>query len=614
NGMLLSPTIRLVAAFDHRNIFLDPNPDPSVSFAERQRLFALPRSSWSDYDLTKLSAGGAIYDRKAKRIEVSAEAQQALDLPPGELTPDELINASLKAPVDLLWNGGIGTYVKASTESHDEVGDRVNDALRVDGSQLRFRVVGEGGNLGLTQQARIEFAGRGGRVYTDFIDNAGGVHCSDREVNLKVLLGLAEATGDLTLDERNGVVAEVVDDVVEAILYDNFLQAQILAQDVERSGHHIEDYEDLMVVLETEGSLDRANEYLPTTDEMHERAGRHEGMTAPELSVLLAYAKRTLRQWLLDSDLPDWPDFQDVVIDYFPPKVAARFGHLVPSHPLRRELVATIVANRVVNSKGVTFVTRLMAETGAAAATIVRAYHIARAVVDARERWRDVEALVGHIPMQLARELMNGIDDLVEAVARWYLVNPGADIMSSVIAQAKPAFDELAATMAQSGPSKWRSQRDAAVADWVAQGVPSEVAHRHVFQEDLIHAPDIIEVARSTNRPVREVADLFLLAGPAFELDWLEAQVATLPLANRWQRRATQTVDDDLVLLRRQLAERILTETTTHEPQEALESYLLARTHEVGRLTRFMRSLAADGITDIAPVVVAIRQIRNLAR
>ncbi|NNF63204.1 MAG: NAD-glutamate dehydrogenase [Acidimicrobiia bacterium] len=614
NGMLLSPTIRLVAAFDHRNIFLDPNPDPSVSFAERQRLFALPRSSWSDYDLTKLSAGGAIYDRKAKRIEVSAEAQQALDLPPGELTPDELINAILKAPVDLLWNGGIGTYVKASTESHDEVGDRVNDALRVDGSQLRFRVVGEGGNLGLTQQARIEFAGRGGRVYTDFIDNAGGVHCSDREVNLKVLLGLAEATGDLTLDERNGVVAEVVDDVVEAILYDNFLQAQILAQDVERSGHHIEDYEDLMVVLETEGSLDRANEYLPTTDEMHERAGRHEGMTAPELSVLLAYAKRTLRQWLLDSDLPDWPDFQDVVVDYFPPKVAARFGHLVPSHPLRRELVATIVANRVVNSKGVTFVTRLMAETGAAAATIVRAYHIARAVVDARERWRDVEALVGHIPMQLARELMNGIDDLVEAVARWYLVNPGADIMSSVIAQAKPAFDELAATMAQSGPSKWRSQRDAAVADWVAQGVPSEVAHRHVFQEDLIHAPDIIEVARSTNRPVREVADLFLLAGPAFELDWLEAQVATLPLANRWQRRATQTVDDDLVLLRRQLAERILTETTTHEPQEALESYLLARTHEVGRLTRFMRSLAADGITDIAPVVVAIRQIRNLAR
>ncbi len=612
NGMLLSPLLRLVAAFDHRHIFIDPNPDPTTSFAERQRLFAQPGSCWGDYDASLISAGGGVYPRSAKRIELSEEACRALDVEARELTPDEVIRAILRAPVDLFWNGGIGTFVKASTEGNEQVGDRANDARRVNATQLRCKVVGEGGNLGLTQPARIEFARGGGRVFTDFIDNAGGVHCSDREVNLKILLGLAEARGELSREERDHLVEEVVDDVVAAILYDNFLQAQILAQDVDRSAAHIEDYEELMLALEGEGTLDRANEHLPDADAMYERARTGEGMTAPELSVLLAYAKRSLRRWLLESDLPDWPGFAGVVDDYFPEKVATRFVHLIPEHPLRRELVATIVANRVVNSEGVTSVTRLRSETGATADQVVRAYHIARNVTDAAERWHDVEQLVGELPTEVVRELLAGIDELVESVARWYLANPGTDIMSEVIKAAKPAFQELSTTITESGPAQWREAREAVVTRWTDRGVPREIARRHVYQEELIHAPDIIEVARVSGRSVRHVADLFMLSGPAFELDWLEAQVEAIPTGNRLQRRAIQTVEDDLVRLRRQLVESILADSDAIDPQAALEHYLVARTNELGQLVRLMRALTAEGVTDLAPVIVAMRQIRDL--
>ncbi len=612
NGMLLSPMIRLIAAFDHRHVFIDPDPDPAVSHAERRRLFELPRSSWEDYDPELISEGGGVYSRKAKRIDLSDAARAALGIEAVSLTPDEVIHAILAAPVDLLWNGGIGTYVKASNETHEQVGDRVNDVVRVDATQLRCSVVGEGGNLGLTQLARVEFAVGGGRVFTDFIDNAGGVHCSDREVNLKILLGLAEAQGELDRDGRDALVDEVVDDVVDAILYDNFLQAQILSQDVDRSLESIDAYEDLMSILEGEGMLDRSIEKLPSTEDIKERARSGLGMTAPELSVLLAYAKRSLRSWLLISDLPDWQDFAATTDSYFPPKVLERFGQLAPLHPLRRELIATIVANRVINSEGATFVTRLMVETGAAPEQIVRAYHIARGVTHAGERWAAVEALVGTVPADVIRELMRGVDDLVESVARWYLTRPSTIRMSEVIAEAEPAFDELSGSMIEHAPPQWKDERDKLVTRWTEMGVPQDIAIRHVYQDELVHAPDIIETAKNTARSVRDVSDVFLLAGSAFEIDWLEAQVEELPMASRWQRRAAQTVQDDLATLRRELAERILLAAPSDDPHTALEHYLVVRTHELGRLTRFMRSLAADGVSDVAAVIVAIRQIRQL--
>jgi glutamate dehydrogenase len=614
NGMQLSPHIRLLAAFDHRSIFIDPDPDPEASFAERLRLFAMERSSWDDYETSLISKGGGVYSRAAKSVELSDEAQTALGIQLRSGTPDEVIRAILASKVDLLWNGGIGTYAKATRETHEEVGDRVNDGLRVNAADLRCRVVGEGGNLGMTQRARIEFAERGGRVNTDFIDNAGGVHCSDREVNLKILLGLAEARGEIDRAGRDRLVTEVVDDVVEAILYENFLQAMIIAQEADGSTRRLEAYEDLMLLLEDQGALDRRIENLPSSDDMNERARSGVGMTSPEISVLIAYAKRSLRDWLLESDRPEGLMTLEDVRAYFPRRVGEQFGHLIEHHPLRRELAATIVANRVVDSEGPTFVSRLMAETGASAGRVVRAYRIARAVTGAGDRWDAIESLMGAMPLDVARTLMRGVDELVESVARWHLANPASSTADEIIARDGGAFAELAATIADIGPEQWRRARAASVSTWTDRGVPMELAVRHVFQGDLIHAPDIITVARDTGRSVHDVAELFLLLGPAFEIDWLEDQIEALPAATRWHRRAIQTVEDDLVLVRRQLSERILAETEPSlTPAAALEHYLVDRVHALGRLTRFMRALAVDGVDDIAPVVVAIRQIRALA-
>ncbi len=419
NGMRLSPTIRLIAAFDHRHVFIDPTPDAASSAAERQRLYDLPGSSWDDYDRSLISAGGGVYPRSAKAIELSPEARAALGIEATAPTPAECIRAILQAPVDLLWNGGIGTYVKASFETHADVGDRANDAVRVDASSLRCRVVGEGGNLGFTQLGRIELARTGGRINTDAIDNSGGVDSSDHEVNLKILVGLAVARGDLTRKQRDVLLQEVTEDVVQHVLYTNYQQAQILSQ-VEglALSRGLEAYEDLMQGLEAEGILERAIEFLPSTDEMAERSRNGVGMARPELCVLMAYAKRSIKDGVLASTLPSDPYLDGELSRYFPDRIIERFGYLVPEHPLRRELVAMIVANEVVNAQGITFVSRLATETGADPADVVRAFWIAREVTGATPRWQAIEALDGHVDPSVQVELMNGADAVVEGVAR----------------------------------------------------------------------------------------------------------------------------------------------------------------------------------------------------
>ncbi len=613
NGMLYSPKLRLVAAFDHRDIFIDPDPDAALAFAERRRLFDLPRSSWQDYDPALISAGGGVWSRESKLIEISAEAAPVLGLDgPTRLTPDEVIQAILRSPVDLLWNGGIGTYVKATHETHEQVGDRVNDAVRVDAIEMRCKVVGEGGNLGLTQPGRIEFATKGGRINTDFIDNSGGVNCSDREVNLKILLGLAEERGELDRRGRDELIASVSDDVVRAILYDNFLQAQILAQAAAKSRIRLDAHEDLMMVLESKGLLVRHIERLPSSEEMGERTRAGLGLTSPELAVLLAYAKRQLRDWLLASDLPDSGEFDSELFDYFPAPVVERFGHLIPEHPLRRELIATLLANQVVNAEGITFVTRLMVDTASSPARVVRAYHIARSVTDATERWAQVEELSGTLPAEVERELLGGIDRLVEAVTRWHLNTSPTEALDRVVEPTQAAFRELAASIEHLGPSGWGEEREALIEEWIARGVPGDIARRHVYADELVHAPDIIDLAHRTGYSLAHVARIFLGVGPAFQINWLEDELARVPASNRWQRGATQAVADDVVTLRRQLAERVLVETGTLPADEALATYVEARTPVRERLTRMLRSLSLDGVDDISGLVVAIRQIRSL--
>jgi glutamate dehydrogenase len=612
NGMLLSDQICLVAAFDHRHVFVDPNPNPAVGLAERRRLFHLGGSSWDDYDRDKLSPGGGVWPRSAKAIPLSPEMRGALGVEGNRLTPDEVISAILCAPVDLLWNGGIGTYVKATGEDDEDVGDRVNDGLRVNGADLRCRVVGEGGNLGFTQLGRTEYALRGGRINTDFIDNSAGVDCSDHEVNLKILLGLAIRRGLLTLDGRNDLLKEVEEDVVRHVLYDNFLQAQILSQEAQLSAGRMEAYEELMQALEVDGMLDRRLEALPSTDELAERRRAGRGMARPELAVLLAYAKQSLANAILASSLPDSGYLERDARAYFPPAVIEHFGDLVPEHPLRRELVATLVANDVVNSQGITFVSRLAAETGAEAADVVRAYRIARDVTAAVERWESIEALVGAVAPQILDELMAGVDHLVEVVARWYLGHT-PDRLGRAIESDRAPFAEFAEVAPAVASETWRHDREREAWRLMDAGVPEHVARRHAFQSILVHGPAVIDVARETGRSIGEVARTFSLIGEAVYVDWLEARLAAVPASSRWHRWAIQTTWEDLSLVRRELAERVLVGADGRDVDEAIGHFLAERAETFDRLARFMRALALEDANDVAAMTVALRKVRAVA-
>jgi glutamate dehydrogenase len=612
NGMLLSDQICLVAAFDHRHVFVDPNPNPALGFAERTRLFGLPSSTWDDYDRSAISAGGGVWPRTAKHIPLSPEARLALGADGEFLTPDELISAILRAPVDLLWNGGIGTYVKSVRESHQDVGDRVNDALRVDGAELRCRVVAEGGNLGFTQRGRIEYAQTGGRINADFVDNSAGVDCSDHEVNLKILMGTAIRRGDLSLEDRNGLLHEVEQDVVQHVLYDNFLQAQILSQEAELSAARMEAFEDLMQSLEGEGSLDRELEALPNGEEMAERRRVGRGLVRPELAVLLAYAKQSLANALLRSSLPDSQYLEQDLRGYFPPLVVERFGHLLPEHPLRRELIATIVANDVVNSQGITFVTRLVAETGAEASDVVRAYRIARDVTGAVQRWEAIEGLVGQLEPAVLDELLAGVDRLVELVSRWYLVNAPGQLGRAIDAAQGP-FQLLAEVLPTVVSSQWRHDRERVAWQLMDRGVPEGTAMRHAFQPALVHGPNVIAVSAQTGLPIDDVARAFFLIGEAVYVDWLESRLGGVVTSNRWHRWALQAVEDDLLLVRGQMAERVLSESPGAPVEDAVAAFLEARAEAFSRLARFMRALAVEEVSDLAAVTVAVRQIRSLA-
>jgi glutamate dehydrogenase len=612
NGMLLSNQLCLMAAFDHRHVFLDPTPNPAVGSAERRRLFELPGSSWDDYDRSKISAGGGVFPRTMKSISISAETRLALGIQDEELEPDRLIGAILCAPVDLLFNGGIGTYVKGTSESHADAGDRVNDGVRVNGADLRARVVAEGGNLGFTQRGRIEYALGGGRINTDFIDNSAGVDCSDHEVNLKILFGLAMAQGHLTLEERNALLHDIEPDVVGHVLYDNFLQAQVLSQEVDTSPHRMEAFEDLMQTLEGQGILDRALEALPGPEEMAERRRAGKGMARPELAVLLAYSKQSLMDSLLASSLPDSQYLEQDLRAYFPSRVVERFGSILNDHPLRRELIATLVANDVVNSQGITFVSRLVAETGADAGDVVRAYRIARDVTGAVERWVEIESLAGSLDPALLDELMAGVDRLVEVSARWYLQHAVGQLGRAVEAHREP-FHRFAELLPSVAPEEWRVQRDREAWRLADRGAPEPLARRHVVLPFLVHGPDVVAVSTETGRSIEDVTRAFFLVGDAAYIDWLEERLAGVPATTRWHRWAVQAVEDDLRSARRRLAERVLLHAEGGSVEEGMRVFAMEHDDPTKRLARFMRGLALEEVSDLAAVTVAVRQIRALA-
>ncbi|HEU4664209.1 MAG TPA: NAD-glutamate dehydrogenase domain-containing protein [Dokdonella sp.] len=561
NGMLLSRHIRLVAAFDHRHIFLDPNPDAAISFKERERLFALPRSSWDDYDKSLISAGGGVFARGAKTIPLSPEACRVLGIAEGtaQLTPTELMSAILKAPVDLLWNGGIGTYVKAESETNSDVGDRANNALRINGRDLRCRVVGEGGNLGLTQRGRIEAAQNGVLLNTDFIDNSAGVDTSDHEVNIKILLNDAVQRGELTLDQRNVQLAAMTEEVERLVLADNYRQNQAITVMEHMSVHRLGSNAHFIRTLEAEGVLDRQIEFLPSDAELAERKVRHQGLTRPELSVLLSYSKIKLYQQLLDSDVPEDPFLSKELVRYFPEPLREGYAAHMQRHRLKREIIATVVTNSMVNRMDATFVLRMQEDTGQSPASIAKAYSAVREIVDARGIWADIEALDGRVGETVQIDALLKLWDVLRNLTRWLLNQRGASLdIADIVERYTPGVAELSAALPHVLTSNGRADYEVDVEKWQGLDIPEALAQRLAKVAELNSAFDIVEIALEAGQAVERVASVFFELGQALDIDGLRRQIENLPVESRWHAQARGSLRDELASQHRALARQVL--------------------------------------------------------
>ncbi|MFG0379718.1 NAD-glutamate dehydrogenase [Pseudomonas sp. zbq_18] len=616
NGLLLSDKLRLVAAFNHLHIFIDPNPDAAKSFAERKRLFDLPRSSWADYDAKLISEGGGIFLRSAKSIAISPQMKERFDISADKLAPTELLNALLKAPVDLLWNGGIGTYVKSSKESHADVGDKANDGLRVNGNELRARVVGEGGNLGMTQLGRVEYGLNGGASNTDFIDNAGGVDCSDHEVNIKILLGEIVAAGDMTGKQRNKLLADMTDDVGNLVLGNNYKQTQALSLAERRARERVAEYKRLMAALEGAGKLDRALEFLPTDDELNERAANGRGLTRPELSVLISYSKIDLKEALLKSRVPDDDYLAREMQTAFPARLAQKFGEAMERHRLKREIVSTQIANDLVNHMGITFVQRLKESTGMSAANVAGAYVIVRDVFRLPHWWQQIEALDYQVPAELQLQLMDELMRLGRRATRWFLRSRRDDLDAARdVGHFAPRVAELAGRLDELLEGPAREQWLARYQSYVEAGAPEELARVVAGTSHLYTLLPIIEAADVTGKSASEVATAYFAVGDALELSWYLQQVTSLPVDNNWQALAREAFRDDLDGQQRAITIAVLQMADgPQDIEQRVAVWLEQHRTLVKRWLAMLAELRGATGTDYAMYAVANRELMDLAQ
>ena len=610
NGMLLSQHIRLVAAFDHRHVFLDPNPDPAVAHAERRRLFELPRSSWADYDSQLISVGGGSYSRQLKAIEITPEVRDVLglDASVSAMRPDDLISAILRAPVDLLWNGGIGTYVKASTETHADVGDRANDSLRVNGSELRARIVGEGGNLGLTQLARVEYAINGGLIYTDAIDNSAGVDCSDHEVNIKILLDQLVNDGELTVKQRNDLLVEMTDEVARLVLDDN--RAQTLALMIARtqSLSMINVHARYLDTLEAEGYLDRHIEFLPSDKQIAERQSAGSGLRAPEFAVMIAYTKNANVTEMLDSDLPDEPALERDLMEYFPIEVRERFPDAIRSHRLRREIIATSVVNNMVNLAGISFDHRMTEDSGASVSDVARAFLASREIFGFADIWHRIDALGSSIDLDTQIALFLEARRMTELGTVWLLrhrrppldIADAIDAFSAGMAFLSDSLDEVVRGRVAIDIDRAREAR-------VAAGVPLDLAACSVRWPWLHSGFDIVEIAHTEARNVADSATSYWATFDAFDVGWLWDGVSNLPRSDRWQEQARSALRDDLMTV---LAD--LTRNVMRSADGSATSWIEANERAVGRALAIHTEIRRSESFDLTTLSVALRQLRNL--
>jgi glutamate dehydrogenase len=617
NGMLLSRHIRLVAAFDHRHVFLDPDPDAENSFAERERLFGLPRSGWTDYDTGLISAGGGVYPRTVKSITISAEVSQALGLPPGitALTPSELIHHILLAPVDLLWNGGVGTFVKASGESQLAAGDRANDPVRVDGGQLRCRVVGEGGNLGFTQLGRIEYARSGGRINTDAIDNSAGVDTSDHEVNLKILIDRAVAAKQLTRDERNELLQAVRDDVINQILQHNY-EVNLLLGIARRLGPAmVSVHARFLKALEATGGLDRELEFLPSNKEISAREAAGEGLTSPEVAVVSAYSKISLMRQIEDSTLPDEPWFDSVLRSYFPPLIVERFGDQLDEHPLHREIITTVLVNNMINRSGTTFVHRASEETGADAAQITRAFVIAREVFQLPQLWDELKALDNQVPIDAQKAAYLELRRLVDRATRWLVEVrfPIADVAGE-IERFGPTIEHLTPRVPQLLRGIERDNLALEVDRFVGLGLPRDLATRIGELLTAFQLLDVVEITRTSGRPADEVAEVQFTLSEQFSVDVLLTKITELPRDDRWSALARASLRHDVYGALSAITCSVLASTEPGKP--AIDRVATWEKEHAPRVERAL-SIIGDALqrdqVNLETLSVALRVMRSVA-
>ncbi|MBU6140887.1 MAG: NAD-glutamate dehydrogenase [Proteobacteria bacterium] len=617
NGMLLSKHIKLVAAFNHMHIFLDPNPDAAKSFVERERMFNLPRSSWMDYDQSKISKGGGIFERSAKSLKISSEVKVILGIEEDELAPNDLIKAILKAPVDLIWNGGIGTYVKSTDESHQDVGDRANDPLRINGNELRCKVIGEGGNLGFTQKGRIEFALSGGRINTDAMDNSAGVDCSDHEVNIKIALIAAMRAKKLTIEERNKFLESMTDEVGRLVLEDNRLQTQAISIASSQGIKLLGEQSQFLDRLEKTGLLKREIEFLPTRKEIDKRQNDHISMTRPELCVMLAYAKMDIYNQILASDLVKDKYFESELFSYFPKTMQEKFADEVANHQLRREIIATQITNFVVNRMGITFISQLAQDTGFSVVDVVKNFLIACDSFRIREVWEEVEKLDGKVASHLQMQMFLSANKLLERSIQWLLRNQMKGDMSKVVGRFRKIADDLYSALPGVLAQASKESFERKIERYRLNNVDAKLAARIAAMDPVASAFDIAEISASSNFDLKTIAKIYFAVGTRFSLKWLRSRISNLPVTNHWQRLAHKTILEDIYSYQMRIAKQIVDFSCEDKKLcevNSVENWIGTVDFLVERFDGFISDLKTQANPDLSVFVVSLNRLKPLVK
>ncbi len=615
NGMLLSPHIRLAAAFNHMHIFIDPDPSAAEGLKERQRLFAMPRSGWGDYDVKKISTGGGVFERRAKHVELSKEIRALFGVSVKKVTPNELIQMILTLDVDLLWFGGIGTYIKASSESHLDAGDRSSDAVRVDGKSVRARVIAEGANLGLTQRGRIEYALGGGRLNTDSIDNSAGVDCSDHEVNIKILLDALVAHKKLTTRTRNSLLSRMTDEVAELVLWDNYAQTQAISV-IDTRGTDLADHQmRLMRLLEKNGQLDRDVEFLPSDEQLNERVISGQGLTRPEIAVLMSYSKIWLYDELLDSDLPDDAFLNDDLMRYFPTPLHKKYEDGIFQHRLRREIVATRVTNSMINRVGGTFITQIMEKTGMKPSEIARAFIVAREVFDLRPLWAQISTLDNVVPAHVQTAMLLDINRLLDRGTIWFLRNiPTPLKLTQSVKRFKEQIAMLRVSLEDALPPQYLSDLQTHAQVRIAEGVPEDLARIVTGLVNLAPGPGIALLAEHHKLDICQIAKLYYAVGSRFRLGRLRGSCEALETQSHWQKLAIAAMIEELFDHQARLTSQALAASGgVADPTLAMPAWTAAHQNALDRTDQLLTELWAGDVNDLSMIAVASRALKSLA-